>query len=84
MQLHWGASRLEYLGHIIGEGKVQVPQDRVQALKDFRRPRTKKQMRAFLGTVVYYRQYILKFAAYAYSLTKPTKKSAPNNSWTKR
>ena len=73
---HWGASKLEYLGHVVGEGKVEVPETRV---KKFRQPRTKRHMRAFLGTVGYYRKFIQNFADHAYSLTKSTKKMAPRN-----
>ena len=31
----WGARTLEYLGHIVGDGKVAVPEARVQAIRDF-------------------------------------------------
>ena len=76
---HWGVSKLEYLGHVVGEGKVEVPETRVKVLKEFRQPRTKRHMRAFLGTVGYYRKFIQNFADHAYSLTKSTKKMAPRN-----
>ena len=28
----WGTSQLEYLGHLVGDGKVAVPEDRIQAI----------------------------------------------------
>ena len=34
----WGARSLEYLGHKVGLGKVEVPEARVKALKEFKRP----------------------------------------------
>ena len=46
----WGSSKLEYLGHIVGEGKVEVPQARVKAIKEFKCPETIRQLQAFLGT----------------------------------
>ena len=50
----WGSIKLEYLRHIVGEGKVEVPQVRVKAIKEFKRPETKRQLQAFLGTSGYY------------------------------
>ena len=47
----WGASKLQYLGHVIGEGTVEVPEARVF----FKKPKTKKDVRAFLESVGYYR-----------------------------
>ena len=38
------------MGHIVGGGTVAVPQVRVEAIKNLRKPVTKKDMRAFLGT----------------------------------
>jgi len=49
----------------------------VEAIRQFRKPVTKKDMRSFLGTVSYYRKFIPKYADHSWSLTKATKKSAP-------
>ena len=46
----WGKSRLVYLGHEIGEGRLAVPEDRVAHVAEFIQPTTKKGVRAFLGT----------------------------------
>ena len=46
----WGKEQLEYLGHRIGGGIVEVPEARVKAMAEFRQPVTKKDVRAFLGT----------------------------------
>ena len=40
----WGASRLEYLGFVVGVGKVVVPEARVKVLREFKEPKTKKDM----------------------------------------
>ena len=37
----WGASSLTYLGHVVGAGKVSIPEARVDAIRNFRRPVTK-------------------------------------------
>lgn len=49
----FGMAHLEYLGHVIGQGKVAVPEQRVTAMTNYTRPVNKKNMRAFLGTVGY-------------------------------
>ena len=54
----WGKEQLEYLGHRIGGGIVEVPEARVKAMAEFRQPVTKKDVRAFLGTTGYYRKFI--------------------------
>ena len=51
----WGKTRLEYLGHKIGEGRLAVPEDRAAAIANFIKPTSKKGLRAFLGTTGYYR-----------------------------
>ena len=50
----WGAKTVEYLGHEMGSGMVNVPQLRAKAIADFRRPITKTDIKAFLGSVGYY------------------------------
>jgi len=61
----FGFRYLEYLGHIIGDGKVAVPRHRVTALLTYKRPRTKSDMRSFLGLIGYYRRVIPGFAKYS-------------------
>ena len=70
----WGARSLSYLGHDVGEGLVRVPDARVRALRDFARPRTQKDLRAFLGTAGYYQRFIPDFAGRAGPLFNALKK----------
>lgn len=78
----WGAATLVYLGHTVGHGKLSVPDCRVAALRKFRQPVTKRDLRAFLGTAGYYRRFIKNFATIALPLTDATKKNAPTKiSW---
>ena len=79
----WGKSRLCYLGHKIGGGRVAVPEDMVTNVKEFIRPTTKKGIRAFLGTCGYYRKYVKDFGTLAQPLTKMTRKAEPEKvQWT--
>ena len=52
------------------------------AIRNAERPRTKKQVRSFLGLVVFYRAFIQNFAEIAAALTELTKKGQKNN-WVK-
>ncbi len=73
----WGKSKVEFLGHFIGGGKVAVPESRIEAMKNFIRPVTRRDLRAFLGTVGYYRRFIQHFGEYAALLTPSTSSKAP-------
>ena len=73
----WGVAGVTYLGHTVGKGKLSVPECRVGSLRKFQQPVTKRDVRAFLGTVGYYRRFIKSFASIALPLTDATKKSAP-------
>ena len=72
-----GADHCQYLGHIIGRGIIQPQQDKVQSVKEFPIPKSKKDVRAFLGLVGYYRKFIPHFSTVAVTLTDLTRKAAP-------
>ena len=79
----WGKVKLEYLGHVIGGGELAVPAHRAAAMASYIRPRTKKQLRSFLGAAGYYRQFVEGFARLSSVLTPSTAKAAPSIvSWT--
>ena len=65
----FGKTKIEYLGHLIGNGELAVPGHRATAMTKFRQPRTKKQLRSFLGAASYYRRFIKDFAKYSSVLT---------------
>ena len=73
-----GGKHMLYLGHIVGSGKLVVPQDRAKAMREYVQPVTKKGLQSFLGSVSYYRHFIPNIAQYTSLLTPATSKEAPS------
>lgn len=74
-----GCSKVKLLGHYVGDGMLWPQQEKVNRIREVPRPRTKKQIRSFLGLVGYYRKFIQDFATVARPLTDMTKKAEPTN-----
>ncbi|GFT67492.1 retrovirus-related Pol polyprotein from transposon 17.6 [Trichonephila clavipes] len=62
-----------FLGHIVGQGFRTPSEIKVQAVLEFLTPRTKTQIRAFLGIAGYYQKYINLFSVIAAPLTDALK-----------
>ena len=80
----WGlGTRLTYLGHVVGGGKVQMEPLKIRAIQNFEVPKTKKEVCSFLGLTGYYRKFIAHYASIASPLTDLTRKSEPSQiQWT--
>ena len=68
-----GRSQVAFLGHMVRQGQVLPQEDKVTKVEKARPPETKKELRAFLGLVGYYRKFIPDFATIALPLTDQTK-----------
>ncbi len=68
----FGKSKLEFLGHQIGGGQISVPAARVDAIRKHPLPKTRKQLRSFLGLVGFYRRFIRGFHRWSSTLTPHT------------
>ena len=72
-----------YLGHVIGHGVTRPEAQKIKAIRSYPQPRTKKEVRSFLGLAGYYQRFIPNFAEQAKPLTDLTKKGLPDQvSWT--
>ena len=68
---------LPYLGHEVGGGKKWPEADKVEKIQKATLPRTKKELRSFLGLCGFYRSYIEGYSKIATPLTDMTKKVHP-------
>ncbi|XP_028253710.1 uncharacterized protein LOC114429061 [Parambassis ranga] len=69
---------VEYLGYVIGFGRIKPQVGKVEAIQNFPAPTTKKKVKSFLGLVGWYRKFIPHFAEHSVVFTNLTRASAPN------
>ena len=74
----FGCVKAHYLGHLIGQGKIEPEEGKVTAVRDYPTPVTKRDVRAFLGLVGYYRRFVPHFAEISAPLANLTKKREPD------
>lgn len=68
---------VEYLDHTISPGKLHVLNVNTEALRQAKFPRTKTQLRSFLGMCNLYRRIVLDFTKRARALNALTQKEVP-------
>ena len=72
-------STVEYLGHIIKPGQLEIDRTNTQSLREAEPPTNKSELRSFLGLANVYRRFIDKFAIIAEPLHELLKKNSPEN-----
>ena len=72
---------VKFLGHVISEKGIAKDPDKVQSVVDWHPPKTKKQVRSFLGIVKYCSCFIRNYAMYALLLHE-LKKTEIRFKWT--
>ena len=78
-------AQVQYLGHIVGQGRRKPAELKIDAIKNFSPPKSKTEVRAFLGLAGYYSRYIPMFSSIAAPLTDALKgrERKGNIIWTK-
>ncbi len=61
----WERKKIRYLGHVIGDGKIKPDDQKVEIVKNWKRPENIKQVQRFIGFINYYNQFINNFAKIA-------------------
>jgi len=69
-------SQIIFLGHIISEQGIIMDPDKIQVIKNFQPPKTKKQVQSFLGFINFYRKFIRDLSQNTEQLSLLTKKDA--------
>jgi hypothetical protein len=72
-----------FLGHVVGKDGIKVDPKKIQAVKDYPKPKTVTDVRAFLGLCNYFRKYVRGYSHVAHPLTDLTNKDATLKSWNK-
>jgi transposase InsO family protein len=62
-----GLQSVEYVGHVVDENGLRMSTSKINKVIDFKKPRTQKEMKSFLGLANYFRDHIRNYA----SITKP-------------
>ena len=70
-------TQLEYLGHIVNRKGVQPSTKKVEAILKIATPKTRRQLRKFIGMINYYRDMWPKRSELLAPLTKLTSKNVP-------
>jgi len=61
----WKVQKVPFLGVVMGEGKVEMEEDKVKGVLKWPMPQCMRDVRKFLGLTSYYRQFVKDFAKVA-------------------
>jgi len=75
----FGQACVSYLGHVVGRGKIQPINAKVEAIAGFPVPTNKNQLMRFQEVVGYYRRFCKNFAAVTEPLTRLLQKKQTYN-----
>ena len=68
---------MDYLGHVIRPGKIEVASKKTEAVEGFKEPRTKIELRSFLSLCNVYRRFVPNFSRTAAPLSALLRKGFP-------
>lgn len=65
---HFGLREVNFLGFTVNDQGIRPPADRVTTIREFQKPETVRQLRAFLGMVNFYRRFMPQVATVQHPL----------------
>ena len=73
-----GYDEVEFLGHKVSRNRIAMGENKLMKIQDAASPKTKTQVRSFLGLIGHYRKFVNNYAHVAAPLTDLVKKGRPN------
>jgi len=70
----WKAKEVEFLGYIIEGNGIRMSEDKVQAVLEWKTPKSLMEVQSFLGFANFYLRFILNYSRVARPLMELTKK----------
>jgi len=70
----WKVQKVNFLGVVMGQGKIEMEEDKVARVLNWPVPKTVRDVRKFLGLANYYRRFVKDFAKLAQPLNNLTRK----------
>ena len=70
----WKVRKVPFLGVVMGEGKVEMEEDKVEGVLKWPMPQCVRDVRKFLGLANYYRHFVKNFAKVALPMNQLTRK----------
>jgi len=70
----WKVQNVPLLGVVMGEGKVEIEEDKVEGVLKWLMPQCVRDVRKFLGLANYYRRFVKNFAKVALPMNQLTRK----------
>ena len=71
------AATVSFLGYVVSHGQVKMDSTKVQAVQEWPRPESRKQLQRFLGFANFYRRFIRNYSRVAEPLTSLTSVNRP-------
>ena len=75
---HFASNNIKILGHVVNDGLIYPDPDKIQVVQNWKPPKTKKQLRSFLGFTGFFRHYVRQYATISFPLTEMTAKNKPD------
>jgi hypothetical protein len=74
-------SEIEFLGYIMSNIGINKAQDKVQTVSEWERPKSQKEVQAFMGFANFYRRFMKDFCNLAKPLRDTTLEQLKGNNW---
>ena len=70
----WKVNKVNFLGVVMGQGKIEIEEEKVEGVLNWPIPKMVRDIRKFLGLANYYRRFIKNFATFTKPLNMLTRK----------